>query len=75
MDIKIGVQNQTRELTLESNESADDVAAKVTAALEGSKILELTDSKGRRLLLPTANIGYIEIGSEEQRPVGFGAMS
>lgn len=75
MDITIGVQNQSRELNLESDESSDDVAAKVTAALEGSKVLELTDSKGRRLLLPTASIGYIELGSEEQRPVGFGALA
>lgn len=75
MDITIGVQNQSRELTLETNESSDDVVAKVTAALENSKVLELTDSKGRRVLVPTASIGYIEIGSEEQRPVGFGAMA
>ncbi len=75
MDITIGVQNQSRELTLETSETSDDVAAKVTAALENSKVLELTDNKGRRLLVPTASIGYIEIGSEDQRPVGFGAMA
>lgn len=75
MDITIGVQNQSRELTLESDESADDVVAKVTAALESSKVLELTDAKGRRVLLPTASIGYIEIGSETQHTVGFGAMA
>lgn len=75
MEITIGVQNQSRELTLETNESSDDVAAKITAALENSKVLELTDDKGRRVLVPTASIGYVQIGSEDQRPVGFGAIA
>ena len=74
MEITIGVQNLTRELVIESNETADAIAAKVSAALDGGKILELTDAKGRRVLVPTVSIGYVEIGSEEQHTVGFGAL-
>ncbi|MDM8086070.1 DUF3107 domain-containing protein [Cellulomonas cellasea] len=72
MDITIGVQNQTRELVLESDQSADEVAALVTEALAGKPALELLDSRGRRVIIPTSSIGYVEIGSEAKGRVGFG---
>ena len=75
VDITIGVQNLTRELVIDSNETADAVSAKIAQALDGGKLLELTDAKGRRVLVPTASIGYIEIGSSEQHRVGFGGIS
>ena len=74
VEITIGVQNLPRELVLESDQSADDVAAAVTAALAGNPALELLDNRGRRVIIPTASIGYVEIGSEEQRRVGFGTL-
>ncbi len=74
MDITIGVQNQTRELVLESDQSADEVAALVAEALAGKPALELLDSRGRRVIIPTASIGYVEIGSESKGRVGFGTI-
>ena len=74
MEITIGVQNLPRELVLESDQSADEIAAAVSAALAGTGALELLDSRGRRVFIPTASIGYVEIGSEEQRKVGFGSI-
>ena len=53
--------------------SADEVATAVEKALSGS-ILDLTDTRGRRVVVPSAAIGYIEIGAEEQRRVGFGTV-
>lgn len=73
MDVTIGVQNLTREVVVETEESADAVAAAVKKALTGGH-LELTDSRGRRVIVPGDAIGYVEIGSEEQRKVGFGAV-
>ena len=70
MEIKIGVRNVSREITLESNASADEVVAKVSSALAGDT-LELEDDKGRRIVVPSAAIGYVEIGTEEKRRVGF----
>ena len=72
MEITIGVQNQARELMVETDESADAVATAVREAIAEGGVLELTDSKGRRILVPTASLGYIELGAEEQRRVGFG---
>ena len=74
VDITIGVQNQAREINLESDATADEVTQLVTAALTGGALLELVDTKGRRVLVPSATIGYVEIGTEEQRKVGFGAV-
>lgn len=74
MDITIGVQNQAREINLESDATADEVAQRVTAAVTDGVVLELVDTKGRRVLVPSTAIGYVEIGTEEQRKVGFGSL-
>ena len=74
VEITIGVQNLPRELVLESDQTAEEIAALVAAALAGTTTLELQDSRGRRIFVPTASIGYVEIGSEEQRKVGFGTI-
>lgn len=74
MDITIGVQNLPRELVIESDQTADEVTAAVTAALNGNPVLELTDSRGRRVIVPSASIGYVEIGTESKGRVGFGAI-
>ncbi len=74
MEVTIGVQNQARELTLETDLSADEVLAKVQTALSEGAILELADTRGRRVLVPGGTIGYVELGSEETRRVGFGSL-
>ena len=74
MDITIGVQNLARELVIESDQTSEDVVQAVSAALAGKPFLELRDVRGRRLLVPTSSIGYVEIGSEETRRVGFGSL-
>ena len=71
MDIRIGVQQVSREITLESDETADEVAAKVASAMSG-EVLELTDNKGRRVVVPSRALAYVDIGTEEKRRVGFG---
>ena len=74
MEITIGVQNLSRELVVETDQSADDVAKAVRKALDGASALELKDAKGRLIIVPSATIAYVEIGSGEQRPVGFGSL-
>lgn len=73
MEIRIGVREVAREVSLESTQSAQEVEAAVSAALKsGSGTLSLTDDKGGKVLIPTAAIGYVEIGSSEPPRVGFG---
>ncbi len=73
MEVKIGVQNVTREIVLESAQSADEVARAVADGLSGQS-LDLTDDKGRRVLVPASAVAYVEIGAEESRRVGFGGV-
>ena len=74
MEVTIGVQNHPRELVIETDLSADRVAHAVAEALAGTPALQLTDNRGRRIIVPTAVIAYIEIGTEGQRRVGFGSL-
>jgi hypothetical protein len=72
VEVKIGVQNANRELVLDSGQSADDVAKAVSAALSDQEgVLTLTDTRGRKVLVPTAKLAYVEIGSPTSGQVGF----
>jgi hypothetical protein len=73
VEVKIGVQHVTREIVLESTQTPEEVAAIVTEAL-GSSTLQLTDERGRLVVVPTQSLAYVEIGVEETRRVGFGAL-
>ncbi len=74
MDVKIGVVYTTKELVLELEGGAEEVRSMIDTALgKGQALVWLTDSKGRRVGVPTDKIAYVEIGSEdESRKVGFG---
>jgi len=75
VEVKIGVQHAARELTLESPQTADDITEAVSAALTGeSRILSLSDQSGRRVVVPSDKLAYVEIGEPETRRVGFGAL-
>ena len=71
MEIRIGVQNVSREVVIETELTTADIEKKVADAVLGAA-LDLTDVKGRRVIVPSAAIGYVEIGEEERRTVGFG---
>jgi len=74
VEIKIGIRQAVRELTVETDTSASDVEADFKAALADSTLLALTDLKGRRILVPASQITYLDLGQEKARPVGFGAL-
>jgi hypothetical protein len=72
VEVKIGVQNANRELVLDSAQSADEVAKAVSAALSDQEgVLTLADTRGRKVLVPTAKLAYVEIGSPTSGQVGF----
>ena len=74
MEVKIGVRNVAREITLESAQTAEEVAAAVDQALEAGTTLRLSDEKGRLVVVPAGVLGYVEIGAPEGRRVGFGTI-
>jgi len=74
VEIKIGIQHSAREVSLESGETSEAIEAAVKNALDQGGVLELVDEKGRKVLVPSDKIAYIEIGEPASRRVGFGAI-
>ena len=76
MEIRIGVQHAARELVLESAESGEAVEGRVAKALSSDeRLLVLMDEKGRRIVVPTDKLAYLDIGEESARRVGFGTRT
>jgi hypothetical protein len=73
VDIKVGVKQVSREIVLESNQTAAEIEEAVTTALADDSVLVLVDAHGRKVLVPSASIGYVDIGEETARRVGFGS--
>jgi hypothetical protein len=74
VEVKIGVRDVAGQVVLESDQTPDEVAAAVSAAVKDGSVLQLTDDKGRLVMIPGALIGYVEIGAQIERRVGFGTL-
>jgi predicted methyltransferase MtxX (methanogen marker protein 4) len=74
VEVKIGVHNAPRELVVESDQSPEEVDAAVRAAIADEGVLELTDERGRKVLVRAAHLAYVEIGEPVERRVGFGTL-
>ncbi|GAA4406314.1 DUF3107 domain-containing protein [Tsukamurella soli] len=74
MEVKIGIADSNRELVVQSKQDAEQVKQIVADALAGkSPLLDLTDEKGRQILVPVTRLAYVELGAHEARTVGFAA--
>ncbi len=74
MEVKLGVTDNPKELEIDIDQSADELTKTLEEALatETRVILWLTDSRGRRVGIPTDKLAYIEIGEENpEKRVGF----
>jgi hypothetical protein len=71
MEVKIGVQNASRELTIDTTLDADGVQDAVAAALADDGVLALTDAKGRRVVVPGDKLAYVDISTSVTGQVGF----
>jgi hypothetical protein len=73
VEVKIGVTDSPRELVFSSTQTPAEVEKLITDALsKESGVLALTDEKGRRFLVQSTRIAYVEIGAADGRRVGFG---
>lgn len=76
MDVRIGVTQTPREITIDIPDDTDRAAlkAKVEDALNGVvPVLWLTDKKGRDLAISAAKLAFVEVGAAEgERRIGFG---
>jgi Protein of unknown function (DUF3107) len=75
VEVRIGVKGAPRELSIESAQSADEIQSIVEKALkDGAATVTLVDEKGRRVLVSTEKLAYVEIAEADSRRVGFGAL-
>jgi hypothetical protein len=75
VEVRIGVKGAPRELVIESAQSADEIQAVIAKALEaGDMMVALVDEKGKRVLITTDKLAYVEIAEADSRRVGFGAL-
>jgi uncharacterized protein DUF3107 len=73
VEVKIGVQHAPREIVIESAQSVDEVRASVESALaKQGGLLSLEDEHGRKIMVPSDRVAYVEIGEPAGRKVGFG---
>lgn len=73
MEIKIGVRNIARELNFETEVDLAQFEADLEQAMGNPDgVWRLEGTKGRRIYVPVSALGYVEVNSEQSRPVGFG---
>jgi hypothetical protein len=74
VDVKIGVTDTGRELVVSSHSNPDEIEAQISESLKNPQgTLVLVDDKGRRVIVPTAKIAYVDIAPADTRRVGFGS--
>jgi len=71
VEVKVGIVQAARELVVETTATQEDVKALLTAAVADGSVFELTDDKGRKVLVPVTQVAYVEIGEAGERRVGF----
>lgn len=72
MEIKIGIVNSPREISLETPDTPDEVQSAVLAGLSEGGAVQFRDAKGRQLIVAADKLSYVDIGEPSQRRVGFG---
>ena len=77
MDIRIGVTQAPRELSLElaTDTDRDWLKGYIEETLaDDDKVLWLTDQRGREVAIPSKKVAYVEIGTPDgDRRIGFGS--
>ena len=72
MEIFIGIRDNTRQLGLDVDMTESELTAKVHEALAATNgILDLTDTKGQRTLVPAQALAYVQVADKSERRVGF----
>ena len=74
MEIKVGIQHVNREVVVETTETAAAVERAFSEAVESQGVFTLADERGRRVLIPSSKIAYVDLGEEHARKVGFGTL-
>lgn len=72
MKFQIGLRHGGGQLSFETGLSQDQLRAQYQAARAENGLLDFTDTRGERVLLPADSIAYLLIPAERETRVGFG---
>ncbi|GAA3513694.1 DUF3107 domain-containing protein [Aeromicrobium panaciterrae] len=72
VEVKIGVQYASRELSVATENEPQAVLDLLTKAIADDSVFVLTDDKGRTVAVPAARVAYLDFTSDAGRKVGFG---
>ena len=68
MDIKFGFADTARELVISAAGDQAELTQKINSALADNSTLELEDDKGRKYLVRTDRVVYVEVGIAKSTP-------
>ncbi|RYJ07026.1 MAG: DUF3107 domain-containing protein [Actinomycetales bacterium] len=74
MEVKIGVQNAARELSVETDAEPDSVLEQLQQSIKDEVVFSLTDDKGRTVAVPADKVAYLYFTADAGRKVGFGLV-
>lgn len=74
VEVRIAITNIASELAFECPSSVEEIRSAVTLALSSGSPLVLSDIRGREIIVPSEKIGFVEIGEQAERRVGFGTV-
>ena len=72
VEVRIAVTNVSTELSFECPSPVDEIRSAVTSSIAAGSPLVLSDVHGREIIVPADKIGFVEIGEQIDRRVGFG---
>ena len=73
-EVRIAIVNVSGELSFECPLSTVEIRDAVSLALSSNSALILSDIRGREIIIPSDKIGFVEIGEQAERRVGFGTF-
>ena len=74
VEVRIAITNIASELAFECPSSVEEIRSAATLALSSGSPLVLSDIRGREIIVPSEKIGFVEIGEQAERRVGFGTV-
>jgi hypothetical protein len=69
--VRIGISQSNQELSFECDLGRDEIQAIITKALDGNSTIVLNDTKGHTVMLASAKVAFVELGSGGDRKIGF----
>lgn len=73
-EVRIAIINVSGEVAFECPLTTAEIRETVSSALSSGSPLILSDVRGREIIVPADKIGFIEIGEQAERRVGFGTV-